>query len=207
MRRGLSATATKRRSHARKDVEAPAGACDGTLAKADRDDLNAYLDEVLIGGRERRPVVIVDPDPAWPGHFERERARILDALAASPGSSTSGRRRSRAWRPSRRRGDLVVPALDGAGYVLRVREPGHRMLRTPDLGVHVHVWAELVPEVARVLIFRDRLRSSAQDRTAYERLKRELADRDWEARLATSASATSARVPLSGSHATNAGYA
>jgi GrpB-like predicted nucleotidyltransferase (UPF0157 family) len=28
--------------------------------------------------------------------------------------------------------------------------------------------------------FRDRLRSSAEDRIAYERLKRELATRDWE---------------------------
>jgi GrpB-like predicted nucleotidyltransferase (UPF0157 family) len=31
-----------------------------------------------------------------------------------------------------------LPALVAAGYQLRVREPGHRMVRTPDLGVHVH---------------------------------------------------------------------
>ncbi|MCX5045513.1 GrpB family protein [Aldersonia sp. NBC_00410] len=30
------------------------------------------------------------------------------------------------------------PLLD-AGYQLRVREPGHRMVRTSELDVHVHV--------------------------------------------------------------------
>jgi hypothetical protein len=33
-----------------------------------------------------------------------------------------------------------LPALEGAGYVLRVREPeldGHRMFRTPARNVHV----------------------------------------------------------------------
>jgi GrpB-like predicted nucleotidyltransferase (UPF0157 family) len=73
-----------------------------------------------------------------------------------------------------------VPALEAAGYVLRVREPEHRMLRTPERDVHVHVWAETDPEIGRHLAFRDRLRASAEDRTAYEALKRELARREWE---------------------------
>jgi GrpB-like predicted nucleotidyltransferase (UPF0157 family) len=53
------------------------------------------------------------------------------------------------------------------------------MLRTPDLGVHVHVYADDDPECARCLVFRDRLRTDTEDRAAYERLKRELAVRDW----------------------------
>ncbi len=73
-----------------------------------------------------------------------------------------------------------VPALEAAGYVLRVREPEHRMLRTPELDVHVHVWADADPEIGRHLAFRDRLRASAEDRAAYEALKRELARREWE---------------------------
>jgi GrpB-like predicted nucleotidyltransferase (UPF0157 family) len=32
-----------------------------------------------------------------------------------------------------------LPQLLAAGYVLRVREPGHRLVRTPELDVHVHV--------------------------------------------------------------------
>jgi GrpB-like predicted nucleotidyltransferase (UPF0157 family) len=53
------------------------------------------------------------------------------------------------------------------------------MFRTPERDVHVHLWADGDPEVARTLRFRDHLRASAEDRRAYERLKRELAQRDW----------------------------
>jgi GrpB-like predicted nucleotidyltransferase (UPF0157 family) len=74
---------------------------------------------------------------------------------------------------------VIVPALESAGYRLRVREPGHRMFRTPDRGVHVHLWAETDVEATRCLRLRDRLRRSADDRRAYEQLKRHLAKRDW----------------------------
>ena len=45
--------------------------------------------------------------------------------------------------------------------------------------MHVHLWPH-GPEVERHLRFRDRLRASAEDRVAYERLKREPAERDWD---------------------------
>lgn len=53
------------------------------------------------------------------------------------------------------------------------------MFRTPDLDVHVHVWAETDRDVSRYLRFRDRLRHSRTDRIRYEQLKRELAAREW----------------------------
>jgi GrpB-like predicted nucleotidyltransferase (UPF0157 family) len=158
----------------------------------DPDELNAQLDLVLIGGRERRPIVIVDYDPEWPARFERERERIRDALGvrarriehigstAVPGLAakpivdvlvTVGDPDDEA---------AFVPALEAAGYVLRVREPDHRMLRTPERDVHVHVYADDSPEVGRYLALRGRLRASAEDRDAYARLKRELARREWE---------------------------
>jgi GrpB-like predicted nucleotidyltransferase (UPF0157 family) len=74
---------------------------------------------------------------------------------------------------------MIVPALEEAGYQLRVREPAHRMFRTPNRDVHVHVWADDDPEVWRYLRFRDRLRHSPEDRAEYERLKHDLAPRDW----------------------------
>ena len=67
-------------------------------------------------------------------------------------------------------------ALEDAGYELRVREPGHRMFRTPERDVHVHVWGADSDEVAKYLLFRDWLRVSADDRDRYEARKRELAD-------------------------------
>ena len=53
------------------------------------------------------------------------------------------------------------------------------MFRTAVRDVHVHVWADDDPEVDRCLRFRDRLRRSPQDLAAYERLKRDLATREW----------------------------
>ncbi|HEY1508077.1 MAG TPA: GrpB family protein [Solirubrobacteraceae bacterium] len=41
-----------------------------------RDELEAHLDTVLIGGREQREVVIADYDPRWPQRFALERERI-----------------------------------------------------------------------------------------------------------------------------------
>jgi GrpB-like predicted nucleotidyltransferase (UPF0157 family) len=157
----------------------------------DPDQLNAYLDEVLIGGRERRPVVLAEPDPRWPRRFAHERERILAALGEAArrvehvGSTAVPGLAAKpivdvlvAVRDPD--DDGIVAALERAGYVPRVREPGHRMLRTPAEDVHVHVWAEEDPEVDRCLRFRDRLRASREDRAAYEELKRELARRDWE---------------------------
>ena len=148
------------------------------------------LERVLIGGLERREIVIAEPDPEWPRRFQAERARIERALGPVPiehiGSTAVP---GLAAKPIV---DILVavadpdaegtylPALELAGYVLRVREPGHRMLRTPQLDVHVHVWADGSPEARRDLVFRDRLREDAAARAAYERLKRELAAREWE---------------------------
>jgi len=69
-----------------------------------------------------------------------------------------------------------------AGYLLRVREPDwheHRMFRTPELDVHVHLFSEGCAETRRQLAFRDRLRRNAEERSMYESLKRRLAKEDW----------------------------
>ena len=55
-----------------------------------------------------------------------------------------------------------VPALEAAGYVLRIREPGwfeHRVLNGPDTKVNLHVFSDGCPEIGRMLAFRDRLRT------------------------------------------------
>lgn len=157
----------------------------------DSKDLDAHLDRVLIGDREPGPVVLVESDPAWPARFAHERARIHAALGAVALRVEHIGSTSVAGLAAKPIVDIVltvhdvedetafVPSLEDAGYVLRVREAGHRMLRTPDRGVHLHVLADDDPEVRRYLAFRDRLRSSAEDRAAYELLKRELATRDW----------------------------
>ncbi len=49
------------------------------------------------------------------------------------------------------------------------------MFRTPERDVHVHVWRAGSHDEQRHVVFRDRLRSSAEDRAEYEQKKRELA--------------------------------
>ena len=76
-----------------------------------------------------------------------------------------------------------VPAMESAGYVLRIREPDwyeHRLLKGPDTDVNVHVFTAGCEEVDRMLLFRDWLRANAADRELYAERKRELAGRDWK---------------------------
>jgi GrpB-like predicted nucleotidyltransferase (UPF0157 family) len=152
--------------------------------------LDHSLDQVLVGGREQRPIVIVDYDPAWPRRFERERHRIQRALGDLAYRIEHIGSTSVPGLAAKPIVDLIVTvedpahesiviAMQAAGYELRVREPEHRMFRTPGRDVHVHVWRDSDPEVARHLRFRDRLRESAEDRLAYEQLKRDLARRNW----------------------------
>lgn len=97
--------------------------------------LDQILDEVLVGGRERRTVVIVDYDPAWPRRFELERERIHRALGTQAlriehvgSTSVPGL----AAKPivdlivtvEDPADESIVPAMEAAGYQLRVREPG-----------------------------------------------------------------------------------
>ena len=57
-----------------------------------------------------------------------------------------------------------LPLMQSAGYLLRVREPRHRMFRTPAHDVHVHVWPAGSAEAYDYLLLRDRLRKHAGDR-------------------------------------------
>jgi len=70
--------------------------------------------------------------------------------------------------------------LVAAGYQLRVREPGHRMFRTPALDVHVHVCGAGSDWERRHLLLRDWLRLSPDDRQAYADLKIRLQEQGWE---------------------------
>jgi GrpB-like predicted nucleotidyltransferase (UPF0157 family) len=159
------------------------------VAESERD---AHLEEVLVGGLERRAIVIADYDPDWPARFKAHRDRVQRALGtvairiehigstAVPGLAAKPIVDVLVTVADPEDEPVIVPALESVGYHLRVREPGHRMFRTPGRDVHVHVHADSDREVPRYLTFRDRLRASARERRAYEQLKRELSAREWE---------------------------
>lgn len=152
------------------------------------------MSDILIGGIEKRQILIVDYDPLWPEAFQTHAAIISRALGERARAihhigSTSVP--SLAAKPIIDI-DVVVedssnevaylPDLLAAGYVLRVREPDwheHRMFRTPELDIHVHIFSPGCVEVARHLVFREHLRSHPEDRFRYEALKRKLATEDW----------------------------
>jgi GrpB-like predicted nucleotidyltransferase (UPF0157 family) len=158
------------------------------------DPIGERLREVIIGEIEPQTIVIADYDPAWPERFRREEARIRVALGEAALSvehigSTSVP--GLAAKPIV--GILLVvedsadetsyvPALQEAGYVLRVREPDfdeHRKFRTPQKDVHVHVFSAGSKEIERYVLLREHLRENEEDRELYARTKRELASREW----------------------------
>jgi GrpB-like predicted nucleotidyltransferase (UPF0157 family) len=151
------------------------------------------VDELeLIGGPEKRAIVIEPYSSAWPDVFEAHRRRINDALGAVAcrvdhiGSTAVT---DLAAKPII---DIQVSVLDvehegsylaplaAAGYQLRVREAGHRMFRTPELDVHIHVCDMGSDWERRHLLLRDWLRRSADDREAYAELKTDLQMQGWE---------------------------
>ena len=72
----------------------------------------------------------------------------------------------------------LVP-MESIGLRLRVREHGHRMLRTAELDFHVHVLPPATAEQIDYLDLRDWPRVSAADRALYESTKRRLAANTW----------------------------
>ena len=148
----------------------------------------------LIGGAEKRTIEIVDYDPRWPEQFQAHASTIaltLGAVALRMEHIGSTSVPGLAAKPIidilvvvENSGDegYYLPALEAAGYVLRVREPDfheHRMLRTPARDVHIHVFSAGSTEIERYLTFRDRLRCNAVDRQRYETKKRALATQSW----------------------------
>jgi GrpB-like predicted nucleotidyltransferase (UPF0157 family) len=73
-----------------------------------------------------------------------------------------------------------LDALLTAGYELRVREPGHRLVRTPARDAHVHLFERDDPAVQEYLLLRNHLRSDGGDRALYESTKRTLLGRQWD---------------------------
>jgi GrpB-like predicted nucleotidyltransferase (UPF0157 family)/cytochrome P450 len=151
-------------------------------------------DDVFVGGPEQVDIVICDYDPQWPHRFEIEAARINGALGARalavdhigstsvPGLAAKPIIDVCVTVADSAHERAYLPDLIGAGYELRVREPEfheHRMLRTPEHDVHVHVFTLGSPEIMRYFAFRDWLRGHDADRERYCAVKRELAAKDW----------------------------
>jgi GrpB-like predicted nucleotidyltransferase (UPF0157 family) len=157
---------------------------------------DAELETGVIGGPTLHDdtIRLVEHDSAWAELFEREAARIRATLGPAALEVDHVGSTSVPGLTAKPIIDIVltvldssdetayVPALEAAGYVLRVREPEwfeHRLLNGPDTDVNVHVFSAGCSEIGRMLRFRDHLRVDEGDRVLYERTKRQLGARRW----------------------------
>ena len=167
------------------------------LAYARDDDPDERLRSVTIGEPQllAGPVLLAEYDPDWPQLFRHEADRIRGALGPRAlqvehvgSTSVPGLAAKPIIDISLAVADSAdeqayVPALEAAGYFLRIREPDwfeHRAFGREGVRVNLHVFSAGCAEIDRMLRFRDRLRSDDADRALYERTKRELAQRQWK---------------------------
>lgn len=140
------------------------------------------------------PITLVEYDPSWPDLFEREANRIRSVLGGAALQIEHVGSTSVPGLCAKPIIDILlvvknsddepsyVPALEAAGYRLRIREPEwfeHRMFKGPDTDINLHVFSLGAPEIDRILRFRDWLRSNESDRDKYAQVKRSLAKKKW----------------------------
>ncbi len=158
------------------------------------DDAKAPIEFVRPRTSHNATIHLAEPNPDWAHVYQEQAARVRAALphgvvALEHVGSTSVP--GLAAKPIIDILLLVsdpteeasfVPALEAAGFLLYLREPGwhqHRLLRRVDPAVNLHVFAAGSPEAERMLLFRDTLRSNPDERELYLGTKRELAGRTW----------------------------
>ncbi len=140
-------------------------------------------------------IQIVDYDPEWPRLFEREAERLRATLGdrvlliehvgstSVPGLAAKPRVDMLLVVANSADESAYVPALEAAAYVLRIREPNwyeHRVFKGPDTDINLHIFSLGCPEIDRMLLFCDWLRSNASDRRLYECTKWGLARQNWK---------------------------
>lgn len=182
----------------------------GPCASAERATIHAMADpdfghdpgyeerlaRVSVGDPEAlsRPIELRDYDSRWHERFARQAADVRRALGGRAVRVEHVGSTAVPGLPAKPIIDMVlevadssdepayVPALESAGYILRIREPEwfeHRLLRRPEPAVNLHVFSAGCLETGRMVRFRDHLRDNAADRELYAQAKRVLAARRW----------------------------
>jgi GrpB-like predicted nucleotidyltransferase (UPF0157 family) len=156
-----------------------------------------YLDQITGGNVQllTRPIDIDEYDPEWPRLYAREEERIRSVLGDRVVRVEHAGSTSVPGLPAKPIMDVVlevpdsgdepsyVPDMEGAGYRVVIREPEwyeHRAFKGPDTNVNLHTFTAGCEETDTMLLFRDHLRGSADDRELYARTKRELAAYPWK---------------------------
>jgi len=133
-------------------------------------------------------------DPAWPGQYQAEAAKIRAALGEAAIVLEHVGSTSIPGLPAKPIIDIVlcvadsadenayVPALTAQGYRLHLREPDweqHRVMKGQWPWVNLHVFTFGSPEPDRMLAFRDRCRTHPEELKLYQETKQALASQVW----------------------------
>ena len=144
----------------------------------------------VAGAGPELGIEVIDPDPDWPRQYDGLASRIREALGwrvlqldhvgstAVPGLPAKPIIDIDLTVADPGREQAYVPALEAAGFRLRVREPwwhGHRVLRADEPTCNLHVFGFDSPELIKHRIFRDWLRGNPGDRDRYAAIKRQAA--------------------------------
>jgi len=191
----------------RYELEAQARGCEvEDLSAEDRERLarevlalqSPGMELLPAAARPSSPVVVAPYDVAWPRLFAEWRERIAGAVPSAvridhvgstsvPGLAAKPTVDIQVSVADVEHERSYLPAFEGAGLLLRLREPGHRYLRPPagrSRAVHIHVCDAGGAWEREHLLFRDYLRAHPEAAAAYGRLKRDLAYRWTDDRLA-----------------------
>lgn len=129
---------------------------------------------------------VAEYDPRWAEIFAREADRIRRALGeralrvdhtgstAVPGLAAKPVIDIVLVVADSREESAYAPELEAAGYRLCIREPEwyeHRMFKRQEPEANLHVFSQDCPEIDRMLVFRDWLRTNAADRDLYASAK------------------------------------
>ena len=144
----------------------------------------------VAGAGPELGIEVIDPDPDWPRQYDALAGRIREALGwrvlqlehvgstAVPGLPAKPVIDIDLTVADPGREQDYVPALEAAGFRLRIREPwwhGHRVLRADEPPCNLHVFGFDSPELIKHRIFRDWLRGNPGDRDRYAAIKRQAA--------------------------------
>ncbi len=153
------------------------------------------MDEIIAGRAEfgvwaPQRIRVVAPDPEWPRSYAILRERVLGALgdralAIEHIGSTSV---PGLWAKPMIDIDLTVadsadeeawlPDLKASDFLLRLREPEweeHRLFGSTAPAGRLHIFSAGAREPQRHVMFRNWLRTHAEDRDEYAAVKREIA--------------------------------
>ncbi len=156
----------------------------------------------VVRGSERAvsdPIEVLPYDERWPARFAEWRERLRQALGetavriehigstAVPGLAAKALIDIQVGVRDLEDEPSYVPAIEALGVPLRLREPGHRLFRPSGdrpRTTQIHVYRSGSAEERDHLLFRDFLRTHPDAREGYARMKRQVAGRYRDDRIA-----------------------